>query len=129
MKHRRLSFSVCFFLLILGCGSSEIEVKGKVTIEGVPLSDGEIIFEDSKGLVTPVGTKIKNGEYTVLMLPGAKTVKIQASRPAKKIDPVMGSAAKEARIGPEFNTQSKLTADIKPGPQPSLDFQVKELPK
>jgi len=123
-----LRLSLLFFLLILGCGSSEIEVTGKVTIDGTPLAEGEIIFEDAKGLVTPVGTKIKNGEYVALMLPGAKKVKIQASRSAKKIDPLMGSAAQEARIRPEFNTLSKLTADIKPGPQPSLDFQVKELP-
>lgn len=128
MKHLRLSLLFCLFSFILGCGSSDIEVKGKVTIDGAPLAEGEIIFEDVKGLVTPVGSKIKNGEYVVLMLPGAKKVKIQASRPAKKIDPLMGSAAQEARISPEFNTQSKLTADIKPGPQPSLDFQVKELP-
>lgn len=60
-------------------------------------------------------TQITDGKYSLKMLPGAKKVRILASRPASKIDPVMGAAAKEAMIAVEFNEKTTLKAEIKAG--------------
>ena len=57
-----------------------------------------------------------------------KKVRINASRPAKKADPVMGAAARESMIAREFNEQSTLTADIKGGKQDGVNFEVKAIP-
>ncbi len=115
----------------LGCSSLEspADVSGTVLIDGVPLTEGEIIFEASDNSKTPAAGMIKDGKYTAKVLPGMKKVKILSSRPTSKIDPVMGAAARESRIGPEFNDKSTLTVDIKPGKNEQIDFQVKELSK
>ncbi len=128
--------SICFACLLillgsLGCNSAEApaEVSGTVMMDGVLLAEGEIIFEASDNSKTPAAGTIKDGKYLVKVLPGSKKVKVSSSRPASKPDPVMGSAAREHRIGPEFNEKTTLTADIKSGKNEGIDFQVKELAK
>ena len=59
--------------------------------------------------------------------PVPKKVKIKASRPAAKIDPVMKIAMKESILGPEFNEKTTLKAEIKPGKNEKIDFQVKQM--
>ena len=127
------TFFACLLILLgsLGCNSAEApaDVSGTVMMDGVPLAEGEIIFVASDNSKTPAAGTIKDGKYAVQVLPGTKKVKIASSRPTSKPDPVMGSAAREHRIGPEFNEKSTLTADIKPGKNEGIDFQVKELAK
>ena len=115
----------------LGCGSVEApaEVSGTVLVDGQPLNDGEITFVAADNAKAPAAGPVVNGKYAVAVTPGPKKVKIQASRAGGKGDGAMGSGAREARLGPEFNEKSKLTADIKPGKNEGVDFQVKELPK
>lgn len=127
--NRWLSFVGC--CLLVGCsGGGLTEVSGTVLIDDAPLKEGEIIFEEIDGSKTPAGGPIADGKYTVKVLPGSKKVLIKASRPTSKPDPVMGSAAKEARVGPEYNEKTTLTADINAsGRQEGVDFKVKEAPK
>lgn len=112
-----------------GCGDGTSEVSGAVLIDGKPLSEGEIIFEAADGKTTPAAGPIKDGKYAVTALPGAKKVRISASRPTAKLDPLMGVAARESMIRPEYNTQTTLTADVKPGRQENVDFEVKAIPQ
>lgn len=115
--------------LLAGCGGeSEADVSGTVLIDGTPVPEGEIIFEAADGSKTPGAGPIKDGKYAVRVLPGPKKVRINASRPPKKRDPVLGDAAREQMLGPEYNMSTKLTADIKPGRNEGVDFQVKALP-
>ena len=113
---------------VTGCGGSEAEVSGSVTVDGQPLKDGDIIFEAADGSVTPAAGKIVDGKYSLKVLPGPKKVRINASRPTKKPDPVMGAAARESMIAPEFNEQSRLAADVKGGRQAGVNFEVKSIP-
>ena len=124
---RSLMFAVAL-VVSLGCGSSESAVSGTVTVDGAPLKEGDIIFEPADGQGTPAAGKIVDGKYTLKVSPGSKKVRINASRPAKKIDPVMGAAARESMIAKEFNEQSTLTAEIKTGKQDGVDFAVKAIP-
>lgn len=115
---------------LTGCsGERPAEVTGMVKVDGKPLPEGEIIFESADGSKTPAAGPIKDGAYTVHVLPGAKKVKVTASRPPKKRDPVLGDAAREPMLGPEYNDRSTLTFDVKPGTNTGVDFDVKELPK
>jgi hypothetical protein len=113
---------------VAGCGGSEAEVSGSVTVDGQPLKDGDIIFEAADGSITPAAGKIVDGTYALKVLPGPKKVRINASRPTKKPDPVMGAAARESMIAAEFNEQTRLTADIKGGRQTGVNFEVKSIP-
>jgi hypothetical protein len=111
-----------------GCSSAEAEVSGIVTVEGQPLREGDIIFEEVDQSVTPAAAKIVDGKYELRVLPGSKRVRINASRATKKIDPVMGSAARESMIAPEFNLRSTLKATITPGKNDKVNFEVRLLP-
>ena len=113
---------------VAGCGVSEAEVSGMVTMDKQPLKEGDIIFEESDKSKTPAAGKIVEGRYMLKVLPGSKIVRITASRPTKKPDPVMGSAAREPMIAKEFNEQSTLRAEIRPGKQDAVDFDVKFVP-
>jgi hypothetical protein len=116
--------------LLAGCGGERpAEVTGTVRMNGAPLAEGEIIFEAADGSKTPAAALVKDGTYTVHVLPGPKKVKVLASRPPKKRDPVLGDAARELMLGPEYNDRTNLTADVQPGKNAGVDFDVKELPK
>ncbi len=123
----------CSLLLLvsLGCNSAETpaEVSGTVLLGSEPLAEGNIIFEALDKSTAPGAGIIKDGKYTIQVLPGSKKVKIQASKPGTKVDPVMKSAMPESILGPEFNDKTTLKADIKPGKNEKIDFQVKQMRK
>jgi hypothetical protein len=116
--------------LFAGCGGEQLaDVSGTVKIDGKPLPEGEIIFEAADGSKTPTGVPIKDGVYTLRVAPGPKKVKVLASRPPKKRDPVLGDLAREPMLGPEFNDRTTLTFDVKSGKNMDVNFDVKELPR
>ena len=123
----------CSLLLLvsLGCNSAEApaEVSGTVLLGSEPLAEGNIIFEALDKSTAPGAGIIKDGKYTIQVLPGSKKVKIQASKPGTKVDPVMKSAMPESILGPEFNDKTTLKAEIKPGKNEKIDFQVKQMGK
>ena len=123
----------CSLLLLisLGCNSAETpaEVSGTVLFGSEPLAEGNIIFEALDKSTAPGAGIIKDGKYTIQVLPGSKKVKIQASKPGTKVDPVMKSAMPESILGPEFNDKTTLKAEIKPGKNEKIDFQVKQMGK
>jgi len=128
MKLLGIGYSL-LLLISLGCNSAETpaEVSGTVLLGSEPLAQGEIIFEALDNSKAPGAGPIKDGRYTIQVLPGSKKVKIQASKPGTKIDPVMKSAMPESILGPEFNERTTLKAEIKPGKNDNVDFQVKQM--
>ena len=130
MKLLGVGFSL-LLLISLGCNSAETpaEVSGTVLLGSEPLAEGNIIFEALDKSTAPGAGIIKDGKYTIQVLPGSKKVKIQASKPGTKIDPVMKSAMPESILGPEFNDKTTLKAEIKPGKNEKIDFQVKQMGK
>jgi hypothetical protein len=123
----------CSLLLLvsLGCNSAETpaEVSGTVLLGSEPLAEGNIIFEALDKSTAPGAGIIKDGKYTIQVLPGSKKVKIQASKAGTKIDPVMKSAMSESILGPEFNDKTTLKAEIKPGKNEKINFQVNQMRK
>jgi hypothetical protein len=125
-----LASSFLLALLALGCGGESLsEVSGTVQIDGKPLAEGEIIFEAADNSVAPSSAVIALGKYTLKVAPGPKKVRIRASRASGKIDPMMKTKTLESIIPPEFNDKTTLKADIKPGKNDGVDFQVKESSK
>lgn len=129
MRRVLLSGGLLLLLCAVGCGPSEkpATVAGTVLMDGQPLQEGEVVFEAADQKSAPASGPILNGKYRVEVPPGLKKVKVRASRAPAKPDPVMGMAPVEARIGPEYNENSTLSADVKAGLNEGVDFQVKEL--
>jgi hypothetical protein len=119
---------VGILLLCAGCAAPEAEVSGTVYVDEQPLKEGDILFEEADKSKTPAAGKIVEGKYTVKVLPGAKVVRVTASRPGKIVDAAMGGPSLEQYIAGEFNEKTTLTADIKPGKQEKVDFRVKSIP-
>lgn len=114
---------------LAGCSADpSVTVAGTVRFDGQPLERGEIIFAAPDGSVTPTAAPIENGRYEVRALPGAKKVMINASRRSKTIDPLTKEAEEYSFIPAAYNVQSKLTADLKPGNQNEVNFELKSKP-
>ncbi|WP_439625893.1 hypothetical protein [Gemmata sp.] len=109
-----------------GCsGEKGGEVSGKVTYNDAPVEEGEIVFEAIDGNGSPAAGAITSGYYTVATTPGPKRVRISALKASGKVDPVMGTAPKEPMIPKEYNSESKLTAEVKSGKHQGVNFDLK----
>lgn len=82
------SFLLSFLLIfpfLNGCGNSEpklVEVKGTVTLEGVPLADGFMYFKTIEtGSLERL--EIKGGAFNGKALPGLRRVEIISNVPKK----------------------------------------------
>lgn len=120
-------------VLLLGCsggggGGATTTVSGTVLLDGQPLEEGEIFFEEVDRSQSPSAAPIKNGSYTAQVPPGNKTVRISASKPGKP-DPVMGVGPPEPLIAPEYNVNSTLKVTISGSSQSDVNFEVKSIKK
>lgn len=88
-------------------------VSGKVTWNKAPLENGSISFEPLDTSKTPSGEKIINGTYSLRASAGKCRVRIFATRPGDKIDPVMGAAPMEQYIPAKYNSESTLEFEVK----------------
>lgn len=110
----------------IGCGKSsgldKVVVSGQVTLDGQPISNGEIRFIPTQGTVGPVsGGPIKDGVYTAKGKGGVPLgnhrVEIQAYRASAKSQGQAGAAgneggAAEQYLDKRYNDQTTLTATI-----------------
>lgn len=122
------SFSLILILTcavgaLAGCGGASnapvtYPVSGKVTFDGTPLAEGQIIFRDAAGKVASAAGKIENGEYAFQAIAGKKEVVITATReiPGKT---VVGGApddppvpAIEQYLPEQYNEKTTLEADV-----------------
>ncbi len=128
MRYLACAVALCA-MIGLGCNSdSMVPVKGKVTLDGVPVDGGAIRFQPKDGNGPTAGAIITNGEYTTTVPLGKMRVEIRASKSIGKRkefdtpDSRMVDILAEA-VPARYNTESTLTADIvnKMGP---LDFEL-----
>lgn len=118
----------------LGCGNSsgidKVIVSGVVTLDGQPISNGEIRFIPASGTIGPVsGGAIKDGAYTAQAkggVPiGAHQVEIKAYRANPKSKATAGAegGAAEQYLDARYNSQTTLTATIEPDTE-TKDFAL-----
>ena len=118
------------FVALTGCGDGMTRIEGTVKLDGQPLADGTITFVPADGQTASAGGPIKNGVYSVEAPPGSKKVEIQASkvvgeRPAYAGDPNSPKIPiTESIIPARYNTETTLTADLKPGTNDGVNFDL-----
>jgi hypothetical protein len=112
-----------------------VAVSGKVTLDGQPVETGSISFVPIEGTQSPTaGAEIIDGEYEIPQAGGPKLgvfrVEIRSQRKTGKKIPA-GSPAQPGTMVDEtveaiprqYNKQSKLRAELKPGSNP-LDYEL-----
>lgn len=123
--------------ILCGCGKTagldKVVVSGTVTLDGQPISNGEIRFVPAPGTVGPIsGGPIKDGAYVAKgkggVPLGEHTVEIKAYRPMTKgpgqsasANPEGGPA--EQYLDKRYNEQTTLKATIAADTE-TQDFQL-----
>lgn len=127
---------LCLAMLAAGCGGGAAgdapetyPVTGKVTMDGQPVPEGSMIFEDPAGKDRSFGAMIKDGEFSTEMTPGKKKVQITATRQSKdKTEPGPAGGdpvpATEQYIPAKYNEQTTLEAEITADGPNELKFEL-----
>lgn len=137
-------FTAIFLLTVCGCASEESRgtVTGKVSINGVPLAEGTIFFENQAKGVALTGQIKSDGSFTLASYKGAGLV-VGSYKVAISPEGMLMSADEIPLVGknprkpkdvkksplPEkyFKTStSELTAEIKEGSNPPINFDLKK---
>jgi len=138
-RHRGLWFTllrasvplceVLLALLILGCGSGDgaADVKGDVTLDGQPLTEGVIHFMPVDGKSRTASTFVRDGHFETRVPLGKQRVEIscvktQPVKPGQMADSAMGAEIVPAK----YNTKSELSLEVKRGKnQPRFELNSK----
>lgn len=103
-------------------------VRGKVSFESQPVTQGAITFKMGGQSGRAYSAEIKDGEYVAQVEDGSAVVEITASRVVPgKFDTTNGTKEpfQESYIPAKYNRSTKLTADIKPGAN-DIPFDLKK---
>lgn len=133
----------CLLLIVLlftagfpGCGPADDgrrAVSGSVTFQGKPLDRGNIMFISPTGSLSQTGAAITAGRYQISkqqgLLPGRYKVAISSADGDVPADPntppgPSGNFTSVDRIPAEYNTESKLEAEVKDISENVLDFTI-----
>lgn len=119
---------------LAGCGGEtgpkKYFVSGNVTLNGEPVSSGEILFRPEEGRGNRDGARITDGAYEIESLPGKKIIEITAYRESKtKFDesnPGERTPIQEQYIPEKYNKKSELKFEINESSPDNMDFELKE---
>lgn len=131
---QRLSFfaslsGAMFVLLIASCSGAPrlYTVSGTVTYQGKPIPLGQIVFADAAGNSPASAGAIEQGSYTLETTPGAKSVRITATKETgKMIEGAMGAEYPEVidLLPEQYNSATTLQANIAPDRPLVVDFAL-----
>lgn len=117
---RLASIAVAFpVLLSAGCGPvgpQKITIRGMVTLDGVPLPEGQVVFIPSDPSLGAAGGAIAKGVFTVTTYKGPHQVEVHAEKRLPR--PLFPGAALEAGftfvsiIPKRYNEKTTLTFDV-----------------
>ena len=123
----------CAALLVfagIGCSEAEgpdrVSVSGTVTVDGKPLSEGEIMFRPEDKTLAAEAVKVIDGEFSGEVIPGPKRVEIRGYEtvtpdlPANA--PEAGTPIQKQILPPRYNDKSEITKEID-GSEP-LTFEL-----
>lgn len=132
MRCWTIAFALSAVLLTLGCsGGSNQEktapVKGSVTIDGMALANGKIVFDGGTS-VPAVELEIKDGKYEGESTLGKKTVRIYSYRrvapPPGMTGPEYEQGVLENTLPARYNAASQVAREVKEDETNTFDFQV-----
>ncbi|WP_437223101.1 hypothetical protein SH661x_003073 [Planctomicrobium sp. SH661] len=125
-----MSLGLLLVGLSAGCsgskGPARYPVQGTVSLDGVPLKSGIIIFRDVANGSLDSAT-IEEGRYSTQAEAGTRRVEICAYDPNDK--PKMEKGVPQIfvpknLVAEKYNVASTLSAEIKRGENPGLNFEV-----
>ncbi|QDT45535.1 hypothetical protein Pan241w_56600 [Gimesia alba] len=127
--------AIAFFLfsVLAGCGKNAdgpklITVSGKITLNGEPLPEGDIIFRPADGQGHAYAGKIQAGTYSIETEVGKKKVEIKSMRdvPGKTTEDNPGEVVnvREQIVPTKYNSESTLEIAINEGGADSADFTL-----
>ena len=139
MQRLKFAFFLPLLLILLGCGGKSsgpatADVKGKVTLDGVPLANGKIVFDEGPS-IPAAEFDIKDGAYAGQVQVGTKTVRISSYKDkdatpagspkgAPKNAGMTSMTAQVNTLPAKYNTASKETREVKVGGPNEFDFTV-----
>ena len=115
--------------VVAGCGAgiedapSLYQVSGKVTFNGAPIVEGDIVFIPTTGEGRSDGGNISNGVFAFEATGGSKRVEISATR-EDGIAPD-GLPNYVSDIPAKYNTESELEADVTADRENTFTFELK----
>lgn len=121
-------------MLLAGCGRSDVPelaaVSGTVTLNGTPLADAAVQFVPVNGRPSS-GRTNSSGEYSLMYnddadgcLPGPCRVLISTGSAGEENDDGEIVGARNETVPPQYNVQSMLTFDVKPGTSNEANFEL-----
>lgn len=108
-----------------GCGKSGPEVapvKGRVTLDGRPLSTVDIVFQPADGKPPATSRTDEEGNYQLLYKRGQNGAPV--GQHTVRIAFTSGIVAKPPNIPERYNKQSELKREVKSGSN-EIDFDLK----
>lgn len=121
---RRTFVYLLLLLTLPGCGSSLLNIEGKVTLNGVPVEQGEIRFIPSGGDKAPSAAAIiAQGHYKVDVAPGTKRIEILGYKVVGQRNIGTMIDIKEQIVPERYNTRSELTCSIESADE-THDFEL-----
>jgi hypothetical protein len=135
---RRVPLAAALLAVVaLGCGRSgsrpspqRATVTGTVTLDGAPLDEGEITFLAFSGAAADV-LPVRKGAFSGSVSVGPQRVQFAAHTTVKRsIFPDQPPVdVQENALPVKYHAESTLQADIKPGANPPLRFELRSDPK
>jgi len=135
MSFARLAstFLTAIFLLpLVGCSKGDQpdlgEVSGTITLDGEPLGGASVYFRPKSGGRTSTGATDANGVYVMTYKNATKGAKIgehtvTITTASEAIDRETGKPFAE-QVPAKYNEKSELTADVQPGSNPPINFEL-----
>src|SRR5256885_16650433 len=89
--------AVALALSAASCSSENtlVTISGKVTLDGAPLPDGDILFMPANPQFGSEAAKIKDGAYQAIVRPGQSKGQMRSSRPVPGKKVSMGEPLSE----------------------------------
>jgi hypothetical protein len=111
---------ICFVLLVIsfaGCGKTGAElapVTGRITLDGKPLGNADILFQPAGSKPPSSGRADADGRYQLVYKRGVMGGVIGSNTVRITISPDV--VANPPNIPARYNTESELTKEVKSGP-------------
>lgn len=132
--------SIVFVLFTCGCSGPEgpvtVTVSGSVSLDGKPVTSGQIIFNDVAGTEKAYAGVIEDGEFSFPSTAGQKKVSISSPQEVAGSSTVVGgipgdpvSAENPApqileSIPAKYNEKTELTADVTTTGDNTFSFEL-----